>query len=667
MAVQIYNEGRIVGYSAYEIYVKQHLSEDPNTPVASEREWLASSLAMGASMLLKLPSKELANEDTHGYIDIPLPEDCVLAAANTIIGSFFDGDAEFNGNWATKVTDYGQCISNNASSSPNGNISAASVRTSYPRQTLKDWTQAQKKKLRDYMKIVDGVVLQPGNWFANTSVPPTKDFSADLKGAAYPTVRIHIKGSITQNPLILLTGFTVRSVLLGTVGTSTAVNTRSPKDGDFLGPSTFPWANKIVFSVPTSYIVYFESGAYKRRITPTNVSGLDGDPSDIRVSDTPVIDMKSGSGDRVIAGTVLENYYDAKFQNAGAAATYARNIAYLYEDFIHVMRDSSGNIIRDENGDPVLSDPPSDVYAWVKAKLNGGRVDDNVKDFTTLGDGTSVLTVYQKRYVYPPALYGTFVDSVGKEYLHPIDVVAPGTVKMFHNAGSGTMKEFQDTFPGTNSMNKTPEGTVEVLDDQGNVVPIADLDTGITICDPSQAIDGKVPKIADKRHIRFKPGTADVETNFDEYHGPGSEVARRLGISAGTKREETFSIRGLKMDTKPGEMGRPGDPGVPDSLLVDDTNSSDNITWAALVNALANNKGLDLLGSRLKSLKNNLIRPMTSEPRDDNNRDSTGAPYIEFGPNDGTTIRLYISTVQPDVSDVPIGSIGIGWGFEYEE
>ena len=52
----IYNEGRVVGLSAYEAYVKQHLLEDPTSAPASEKEWLASSLAMGASMILKVPT-----------------------------------------------------------------------------------------------------------------------------------------------------------------------------------------------------------------------------------------------------------------------------------------------------------------------------------------------------------------------------------------------------------------------------------------------------------------------------------------------------------------------------------------------------------------------------------------------------------------------------------
>ena len=54
MPSNIYNEGRVVGYSAYEVYVRHCLSEDPTIEPASETEWLASSLAFGASLLLKV-------------------------------------------------------------------------------------------------------------------------------------------------------------------------------------------------------------------------------------------------------------------------------------------------------------------------------------------------------------------------------------------------------------------------------------------------------------------------------------------------------------------------------------------------------------------------------------------------------------------------------------
>ena len=44
MPQEIWQEGRVVGLSAYEIYVKQHLSEYPDIPPATERQWLASNI-----------------------------------------------------------------------------------------------------------------------------------------------------------------------------------------------------------------------------------------------------------------------------------------------------------------------------------------------------------------------------------------------------------------------------------------------------------------------------------------------------------------------------------------------------------------------------------------------------------------------------------------------
>ena len=49
----IYNEGRVQGYNAYEIYIRQLLSEFPDAEVPSEKEWLSSILANGLSMILK--------------------------------------------------------------------------------------------------------------------------------------------------------------------------------------------------------------------------------------------------------------------------------------------------------------------------------------------------------------------------------------------------------------------------------------------------------------------------------------------------------------------------------------------------------------------------------------------------------------------------------------
>lgn len=254
MAQEIYNEGRVVGLSAYEQYVKQAIELDPNSEPASEREWLASSLAMGSSMLLKITT--FRDSGVH-YRDIPLPPNSRLCAANTIIASFFDGDGNFSGNseWADRVTDYGQLISNTSSSSPSG--------SNVPIKSLSGLSDTTVSKMLNYIKLADGIVIQPGTW-TNTDAdknPPRKDLSPNL--AEVPIVRLLFTGDITTEFNVLLTGFTNRVVVQGTSGIDTSTNTASPQDGDFLGPAAFPWSAKITFTTPSALTYYLQQNGIK--------------------------------------------------------------------------------------------------------------------------------------------------------------------------------------------------------------------------------------------------------------------------------------------------------------------------------------------------------------------------------------------------------------------
>lgn len=571
MPKEIWNQGRVVGYSAYEVYVKQHLQEDPSTPPATEREWLASSISLGSSMIYRMPDV-IQGEDDCTYIDVFLPKNSRLAAANTLVASFFEGDADFgDDNWATKVVDYSMAISNTSSRSPSGTLDATG---SIPAQSITSWSLDKKNKLADYMRIFDGVVIQPGTWYESDSKPPEKDFSANLK-SPYPRIRLLIKGSIKNHPLILFSGFTIRTVLAGVVGQDTCLDTQSPQDGDFLGPAVFPWAAKIVFSVPTSYITFFESGGYRRTIeTPTSK----GSKATKNIKDSPVIDMQASKP---------ETFYDSYDSYKAAFSPNTDNPRYLY----------------------------------------------NVNDFSTLGeiptDGGSVLTVYQKSEVYPPALYGTFVSSKGDHYLNPLDIVAPGSVKMFYNqTGPEMMKDYQDTFPGTTAVNKTPEGVLQILNVNNQLVDVAGLEEFY----------------ATNSGQNFQPVSG---TNLS-----GDSRPKLLKIKTGQK-----SVLALMMSSNisngygvdPTQLTL--SPNPTSSISLNRTNSSNNISWAALVSALKNNQSIDILGNRLKSAKETLVR----------NRDTSG-PYLEFGP-DSSPLRLYITDSVPDASNVPVGSIGIGWGF----
>ena len=268
MPRELYNEGRVVGYSAYELYVKHALSEFPDDEPASERQWLAAQLGNGSSLIVKIPIEALEINGPH-YIDIPLPENTKLLTANTIIGSQFFGECEFgqgeySSNWAIRVSNYGTCISNNSQSYPNTSQDARSYPTqpaklvysnleNNPTTLIKDgeyagtYSQNTDTGFLQYLKIQDGVILQPGIWQdAELNGKPEKDFIPDYHGL--PVLRISLASRITTEFYVLLTGFTHRSIIAGVSGIDTgSTNTLDPENGDFLGPEVYPWANKVIF------------------------------------------------------------------------------------------------------------------------------------------------------------------------------------------------------------------------------------------------------------------------------------------------------------------------------------------------------------------------------------------------------------------------------------
>lgn len=245
---EIYNEGRVVGESAFECYVRQCLAEDPDNEPCTEREWLASSIGMGASMLLKIKSDSNTSVHVKDYI---LPTNSKLCAANTIVASFFYGSAEVDSaGWATKVTDYGLGISNKSSSSPAASTITNISTSTIPTQTLAKVSEDVQEQMMQYAKIQDGVILQPGEWYKSTSeTTPYMDFMPSMNQR--PTVRFVFSGKISCDFYILLTGFTNRIVVAGETGYDTGSTEKiNPQDGDFLGPQIYPWANKIVFTYP---------------------------------------------------------------------------------------------------------------------------------------------------------------------------------------------------------------------------------------------------------------------------------------------------------------------------------------------------------------------------------------------------------------------------------
>ena len=146
MPKELYNEGRVTGFSAYELYVKHALSENPEEDPATEREWLAAQLNQGTSLILKVsPGKSGPHT-----LDVPLPEGSTLVAANTIVGSIFFGECECDElGWATKVINYGQGISNTSAKHPEGQDPLK-----YPTGDVAEFTDEYKKEFLQYIKIL---------------------------------------------------------------------------------------------------------------------------------------------------------------------------------------------------------------------------------------------------------------------------------------------------------------------------------------------------------------------------------------------------------------------------------------------------------------------------------------------------------------------------------
>lgn len=640
MPKQIWSEGRVVGASAYSIYVKQHLAVDPNTQPASEREWLASSIAMGSSLLLKIPANSSTGDR---FVDIQLPHNSNLAAANTIVASFFDGEAHFpiddqdtdsdsdsdtddpypwDKYWADRITDYGQLIANNENYSPNGDVTAEDDYSKLPTQSITTWSEHKQKQLIQYMNIIDGIVIQPGNWFTAPNQPPQKDFIPDLS-YTHPRVRLHMRGSTSESPLVLLTGFTINSVLAGITGDEGSTNTDHPENGDFLGPTDFPWVAKIVFSVPNAFINYILTQSYKRKI----------DNASVIVDDIPIVDMRA---------TNPADFY-AKYTDTSSATNVSK---YYSSDTLTSIRDP--------------------------------RYEYTVQE-TSKAVNTSALTVYQKNQIFPPALYGTYVTSTGNTYLNPLDVVAPGTVKMFYNSAI-TATTYENTFPGTHALNLTSDGKLQYFYNN----------TAVTL-----AKNSDIPSTSLHTDYLYN---ADMHNSSSDFNYPG-------GSLSGTNRPKllrTYTTDGksaysLMFSTGIANAG--SDPAVPEltvkpsvGVTLTHTNSNDNIDWTALLRILRNSTSLDLLGNRLKEVKYSLTKKenwsASSSPSADEYKhsyvyDSTqGLSYIPFG-NDSDPKRLYILSGSdimdtmndsmgsngddfsggPDPTNIPAGSIAIGLGW----
>lgn len=778
MPKEIWNEGRVVGLSAYELYVKQHLAEDPDTPVATEREWLASSLGMGSSMILKFPNTsrsgtKFSYDNTNGdsvdrYIDIPLPAGSKLAAANSIVATFFDGDVSsdnmIDDYWARRVDSYGTGIQNTfidagqsqlqirskllsevldsegytpvrlsdipvdqmsdppkyiidndgikyiclgkqcgyavgdsielsqetgeislypdastliESLGPNfsnkylkfmaqfqiwkphpilenrtvihisidlstytnyglsqfgegiylrlldgiyaelvyseaeryvdGEIHTNDIQyiSKYPSdltkiatgQTSGDWVKTTRNRLSDYLKIEDGIVIQPGTWTESEYFPPASDFEVNLKER--PVLRFRVRGEIKNNPLIILTGFTVRYVLCGTLGQDTATNTESPQDGDFLGPAVFPWCNKILFTVPDSYVSLFEKNYLNTRVQP----GVH------RMADQRV---RTPSSDDVLLSNKVAVYFVQDLNTD------------KYDYFTTSVETDKNLFIQSGNDETEIT----------KRKINYSRDDLRIYDYASLNNKQSVFLINNRNRKFPPSLYsGTIKDNTDTS-MYPVDVSAPGTIKMLHETEYNTTTtqygsredapyelatEYETYYPGTNAIvKKYNDGTLWTIDNrkvkasdtyEDSMIPVSKVD--------HYNMRGFIDRNSDGAFI-YDPKTNNTKIDYKVVTS-GRDSISLLPFGNVVESDEEIGSRDSTylMSTKNSPI-----------LEQESYSDPDFITWYDIIRSLAGNRKIDLLGKALRDFKHSL----------------------EDGDNGSRVLNVYKCTITPSKS-----------------
>ena len=645
MPKDIYNEGRVVGMSAYEIYLRHQLSEYPDMEPVTEREWLSSTLGAGCSMILRIP------KGTSGQYDKQLPDNSTLCAASQITGTVFDGQVQLDAtsSWATKVVSYGPLISNTSDSHP-----------TTPGDTVPSgsaWQEAQRKHLAEYMKIIDGLVFQPGTWSENEAEDksPAMDFAEpDLNKRG--TVRINISKPLDRDVYVLLTGWVHRPIVAGSTKIEEgALNLIHPWNGDFLGAERFPWAVKITFVIPTEVMHVLNDKAYIRQMAKGRAM--------LEVTAKPIVDYDS---------TDIQQFYAS-----GDKTTYKDAIAKA-------------------NADGSMYTPQG---------VSDSRVQIYVKEFNTTGDAVSVLGAYQRGDVsisgnpkltgadYPPILYGAKVTSSGDQYVVPIDTGAPGTVKMFDN------KEKAVAYP------KIIPNTYAFWHDQANKSiyfiegnEIISLDTKLETKNISNVANSpyyaSIIKSGDKqvealslidtngKMLKFdgtsNQGPIQVYTEHDADPEYPTEIRSKtyrnlcwedLLIALGNNKRvdvignQLHRFRSNLPDVTSGYEGL---------LKIDGTKQS-YINGSLLIKKSLEVTGEAKVGQMLYA--NGAIQVTTHNGKRDgyhiistsnecifNTPIRSGSNYIEFTQPEGGVLRLYITGSAPKQDgSIPVGSIGIGW------
>lgn len=620
MPKDIYNEGRVVGMSAYELYLRHQMSEYPELKPVTEREWLASTIGAGCSLILRIPKDTPA-----GIFERQLPDNSTLCAATNITASVFDGQVILDAStyWATSVVSYGPLIANTSASHP---VTPGDSASTVPVGT--EWTQSQRSHLKEYMKVIDGLVYQPGTWSKNTSSDsPYMDFSPDLHSRG--TVRLKISKKLDQDVYVMITGWVYRPIIAGcTKLEAGALNAIHPWNGDFLGAERFPWSVKITFTVPTEVMHILNDKAYIREL----VKGTESKA----VTAKPIIDFDS---------IAVQQFY-----NSGDSTTYPTSV-------------SNSKISMNVTELNVTGDGASVVAAYQRTDLKSGQI---------------------TAENYPPILYGARVTQKGDQQMVPIDTGAPGTVKMFDNKDKAIAypKVIPNTYAFYHDKNNKSvylvEGdTVISLDTKLETENLGTVDAPkYTSIVKSGNKEIRAISLFDPNHNMLNTsGSAGQINAYEENDASATnrnltwndlltalganKVIDLIGSQLHRFRKNlpdvTSGDGGVLKITGTRESSIAGSLDVGTTVMIGkhthDNTVVDEATFTSKGHAYLNNTATINRGKYGYNVYTDDSEFAFSKPI------KSGANYIVF--NNG--LRLYISSQAPSTSGVPIGSIGIGW------
>lgn len=617
MPREVYNEGRVVGMSAYELYLRHQMSEYPELEPITEREWLASTLGSGCSLILRIPSGTPA-----GTFETQLPDNSTLCAASNITACVFDGEVALDATsrWATKVISYGPLISNIESkhpTSPGENVSQVPVGTA--------WTEEKRAHLKEYMKIIDGLVYQPGEWEENSSTDkqPYMDFkSPNLHKPSI--VRLNISEALNQDVYVIMTGWVHRPVLAGSIKLDAgALDSIHPWNGDFLGLERFPWAVKVIFTVPTEVMHVLNDKSYIRQL----VSGT----TSKSVTAKAVVDMDSVD---------VQTFY-----NTNDTATYPQNV-------------------------------------------KESKIPLTVSELNVTGDGAAVFGAYQRKDItaggftgenYPPILYGTKVTAKGDQYMVPVDTGAPGTVKVFDNKDKAI--NYPKVIPNTYAFwHDETNKTIYFIEGDD----VISLDSRLETKNLGTASSPKytsIVKSGDKEvraislfdansNMLNTDGTAGSINSFETTTNTSSDPDKNLtwtNLLAALGANKSIDLIGAQLrrfrrnlpNVTSGTGGILDITGTGESKIAGGITVQKNIVGKSNLSITGNGsvgEGITVnRGSATYNIKSTDSVITCNKPI------RSGDKFIEFDQGDGNVLRLYICPTAPSTSGVPVGSIGIGW------